>query len=352
VVEVAVWERPPRIENLFPTRVYAGAPDFTIVVVGEYFDPAAAVTWNGEARTTLFVTPQHLEVMIEAADVAVEGTFEVVVINPGAGGAASSSFVVLPALPTPMVAAERWGAAEVFVSNLDGSDATNFFLGSASRVDASPIGPTLVYHTESRVYELDPGTGNHRRVTTTAENSSLGRESWARYSADGAWIYFMGETSAGATEVWRARADGTSAESVVGGPGGVGYPAPAHDGRRIVYSQLAAYDGGPLFNYDTITLTSTYLGVSGLTARWSPADDWILYLAPGWDLRAIRPDGTGGFTVLPGVDVGHGFDFSPDGNYIVATTQTGAPILISFPSGNVQNLPGLGTIGSVAMFGP
>lgn len=354
VLDVVVWERPPRIDNTFPSRVYAGAPDFSVVILGAFFDPAAIVTWDGAVRPATIVNSEQIEVALSASDAAIEGTYEISVINPGAGGAASIDFVVIPALPTPLVVSEQWGSQVAVVSRLDGSEAISFASESMARVDASPLGPSFVYHGNSRVHELDPRTGVPRRVTTSAENSVLDREEWARYSTDGSWIYFTGHPIAGWPQIWRARVDGTGAEAVASLPSvGVGYPAPAHDGRRIVYSRLDAYDaGGPLFIYDVISRVATPLNVSGLTSRWSPSDDWIVYLTPSWDLRAIRPDGTGGFQVVPELDVGHGFDFSPDGNYIVGTTQSGEGILISFPSGNVEYLTGLGTIGSIAIFGP
>ena len=68
-------------------------------------------------------------------------------------------------------------------------------------------------------------------------------------------------------------------------------------------------------------------------------------------LRAVRPDGSDDFAVVTEVDVGPGFDFSGTGSTIIATTQSGEALLISFPSGQIESLPQLGRIASVAFFG-
>lgn len=186
-------------------------------------------------------------------------------------------------------------------------------------------------------------------MTTAADETLVDEERWPRYSADGSWIYFAGRASAtGRTEIWRARTDGSGAEPVLSDPNrNLDYPAPSHDGKRVVYTSDGEY-----WVYDRETSSSTLLGDRGLTSRWSPGDEWVVYLTENWDLKAVRPDGTDRFTVVSTTDVGHGFDFSPDGSSIVGTTQAGDGILIQFPSGAIQSLPGLGQIGSVAWFGP
>ena len=351
-VGLTVWLAPPRIDYVTPSRLFAGSPDITVVITGADFDPSAVVLWEGSQRTATVVSSQRIEVTIPASDLTLEGTFDLTVLNPGDSGQASAQITVLPAgAAITRVVAERWGKLQLVFSELDGSDATVVGIPEGgSRVDASPIGLTAVYHSDQgRVMEMDPTTGIARRLTTTADESTLVGEQWPRYSPDGAWVYFTGTNrNTSRLEIWRARTDGSGAELVVGdATRSLEYPAPAHDGRRVLYTSNGEY-----WIYDYDTSSSTRLGERGLNSRWSPGDEWIVYLADGWDLRAVRPDGTDGFTLVSSVDVGFGFDFSPDGSSIVATTQAGDPILIDFPSGSIQSQPGLGRIGSVAWFGP
>jgi hypothetical protein len=47
------------------------------------------VTWNGQNRTTIWVSATKLLVDIPAADIATAKTAKIVVVNPGPGGGKS-----------------------------------------------------------------------------------------------------------------------------------------------------------------------------------------------------------------------------------------------------------------------
>lgn len=353
-VMLDVWELPPRIEYLSPSHVFVGSPTFTLTIVGEDFDPDVEVRVDGELRPASFIGADRLQTQILSSDVDTEGEVEIRLTNPGAGSVGLAVLTVLPQSDLAgRVVAERWGATQLTVSDLDGGSPLTVRPGTgAARVDASPLGFQAVYHGFERIYEFDFPSQTPRRLTVGTAAAALAFEAWPRYSADGAWVYFNGVPAGGSSEVWRVRTDGTAAEQVVSSPGEwVGYPAPSHGGERVVYA-TGGEGGGPLYIYDLAAGVSTALGVSGVTSRWSPDDQWIVYLTPSYRLRAIRPDGTGDFGLVNGFDAGFGFDFSPDGTAIVSTTQGGDGFVVSFPEGLVEYLPGLGQVASIAYFGP
>jgi hypothetical protein len=62
---------------------------------GERFDPAATARVNGQSRAVQFVSPTAVRVQLSPSDVAVAGTTNVVVINPGGIESAPAALPVL-----------------------------------------------------------------------------------------------------------------------------------------------------------------------------------------------------------------------------------------------------------------
>jgi hypothetical protein len=75
---------------LVPGQKAPGAATFTLTVNGTGFVSGAVVNWNGNARTTTFVSSSKLTATINAADVATAGTASVTVSNPAPGGGVSN----------------------------------------------------------------------------------------------------------------------------------------------------------------------------------------------------------------------------------------------------------------------
>src|SRR5215472_17350026 len=63
----------PSIANISPGSAPAGALAFTLNVRGTNFVQASTVDWNGNSRTTTFVSSSQLQAQIMAADLAVAG---------------------------------------------------------------------------------------------------------------------------------------------------------------------------------------------------------------------------------------------------------------------------------------
>jgi len=89
---------PPAALEVSPSYASAGESGLTVVVSGGGFTPQSRVRWNGEERTTMFISATELEALIDPKDLAVAGTASVDVINPGEGGGLSSArpFTVAP----------------------------------------------------------------------------------------------------------------------------------------------------------------------------------------------------------------------------------------------------------------
>ncbi len=75
---------------LVPGQKAPGSASFTLNVTGTGFVSGATVLWNGNARTTTFVSSAQLSATINAADVATAGTANVTVSNPAPGGGSSN----------------------------------------------------------------------------------------------------------------------------------------------------------------------------------------------------------------------------------------------------------------------
>jgi hypothetical protein len=98
----------PVICSISPASMVAGAPAFTLSVLGAGYTSSSTVNWNGTSRTTMFVSANALQAQIASADVAKAGTASVTVTSSGSAGGTSSpvDFVISPTPPaTPTISA-------------------------------------------------------------------------------------------------------------------------------------------------------------------------------------------------------------------------------------------------------
>jgi hypothetical protein len=69
-----------------------GAGNTVLTLTGTNFLPGVAVTWNGNYRTTTWVSATQVTIAVPASDLASAGTASLVATNPGAS--ASSALTV------------------------------------------------------------------------------------------------------------------------------------------------------------------------------------------------------------------------------------------------------------------
>jgi hypothetical protein len=74
-----------------PTAVAPGSGAFTLTVYGANFVPGAVVNWNGQPRSTKFVSAHELQAQILALDVVKNTAGTITVTNPAPGGGNSSA---------------------------------------------------------------------------------------------------------------------------------------------------------------------------------------------------------------------------------------------------------------------
>ena len=97
----------PTLGSLAPATASTGASGFTLTAGGTGFVSGAVLSFNGVARPTTFASATQVSAAIPGSDLAVAGTFPVVITNPAPGGGASNSlgFAVVTANPVPTISA-------------------------------------------------------------------------------------------------------------------------------------------------------------------------------------------------------------------------------------------------------
>ena len=80
----------PTITSINPSGETAGYPGFTLTVNGTGFIQDSTVRWDGDDRTTTYISDTELTAQIPASDIASAGTASVTVFNPPPGGSTSN----------------------------------------------------------------------------------------------------------------------------------------------------------------------------------------------------------------------------------------------------------------------
>ena len=80
----------PTLQLLEPVFVWAGGSGFTLAVTGSRFSPVSVLQWAGVDRPTVYVSPERLEALISAAEVAHAGATSVRVFTSAPGGGLSA----------------------------------------------------------------------------------------------------------------------------------------------------------------------------------------------------------------------------------------------------------------------
>jgi DNA-binding beta-propeller fold protein YncE len=208
----------PALSSLSPASVVAGGADLTLTVNGSNFVAGSTVQWNGEERTTTFVSGSKLTALLPAADLAAPGTPSLTVFTPSPGGGTSGpsaftitappvalgkvsgdnqSAVVGTALPNPLVVrvTDSSGSASATV-------AVNFAVsGQPAGATGAAVSPTSCITDASGQCQTTLTLGNLAgtySVTASAANASggplAGSPAQFTATAQAATSYLVGDT--------------------------------------------------------------------------------------------------------------------------------------------------------------
>jgi hypothetical protein len=169
-------------------------------------------------------------------------------------------------------------------------------------------------------------------------------ETVARYSVDGAWIWYSAGSEWPAVDLWRVRSDGTGAPERMG-PGEQPPPGFSYN----LYWQAIAYadnktvgylDGGWFYHLlDLTTGKDIAVGGSAHGPHYSPVRDLVAYVPDDAShaVWVMRPDGSGARQIVDSPDIGAGsVDWSPDGQWMLSSSTSAA--LINYATGLVLPL--------------
>lgn len=128
------------------------------------------------------------------------------------------------------------GATEIWVSNIDGTNAlqlTNFGGPGTGSPSWSPDGQRIAFDSRmegrAHIYVIPVTGGNPERVTDVVADNYL-----PEWSKDGHWIYYC-STRSGTIEVWRQPVAGGTAQQLTQGGGWA--PAESPDGRSLFFQR-------------------------------------------------------------------------------------------------------------------
>ena len=213
----------------------------------------------------------------------------------------------------------------------------------------SPSGTVLAF--DQTVQGLSDGSSTLATITpmdavTPVDVSNGLFDQWPQWSRDGTTIYYS-KISAGATSaIWHVTPSGTSDDSVsIQNPSFDVYPSPSPDGSELAYiADLSSTSDLRILTLSTGAVTP--LHIVAWSPVWAPTGETIAYLnqfSTSGQIAVVNADGSGQ-RVLSGATYNANFDWSPDGQYIVAqnavtqrldliTVATGATFPLTYSAG-------------------
>ena len=160
----------PVVTSLSPNSKLIGSPAFTLIVNGSKFVKGAGVQFNGNNRTTTFVSSTQVKASILAGDSSTVGVFPVTVANPTPGGGTSNSVNFTVKYPAPKISSlvppGTTAGRPAFTITINGS---NFFAQSVAKWNGSPRTTTFVSGTQLKaaIAAADIAKGQNANVSAT-----------------------------------------------------------------------------------------------------------------------------------------------------------------------------------------
>lgn len=109
----------PSLGAISPAYVSAGGPDFLLSLSGTGFIPhCSSIRWNGEYRSTTYLSGTQLEAIISSSDISTEGNVDLTIKNEEPGGG-HSNVIIFPVTSfvislSPATATIKAGQAAVY----------------------------------------------------------------------------------------------------------------------------------------------------------------------------------------------------------------------------------------------
>jgi hypothetical protein len=205
-VSFAVHNPAPTVTSISPATATAGDPAFTLTVNGSNFVSTSTVQWNGQTRTTTFVSASQLTASVTAADVATGGSAQVAVANPTPGGGTSNAIALTidPRVGVVQVASltntGSLGNSDVLIEH--GTSSTGRFVAFASTATNLVTGDTNGFADAFlRDTCLGAPTGCTPRTirVSVASDGTQGNANdlfmYPKTSADGRYVAFLSNAS-------------------------------------------------------------------------------------------------------------------------------------------------------------
>jgi uncharacterized protein (TIGR03437 family) len=176
----------PTLTNLAPNSATAGGAEFTLTVTGTNFVTNSQVRWNGNNRTTTFLSSTQLSAVIPASDIASAGSAQVTVFNPAPGGGVTAALtftINVPTNPVPTITSltpsstPAGGSAFTLTVNgtnfvngavvrWNGADRTTTF-GSATSLSAQITAADIANTGTAQVTVFNPAPGGGTSAAAT-----------------------------------------------------------------------------------------------------------------------------------------------------------------------------------------
>jgi hypothetical protein len=205
----------PTITSISPSSATAGGPAFSLTVNGTNFVSGSTVSFNGNARTTAFVSATQLTAAILAGDIATAGTYDVIVTNPSPGGGTSNAATFTVNNPVPTITtispSSATAGGPAFTLTVNG---TNFVSSSTVSFNGNARTTTFVSATRvtAAIPATDIATAGTYNVTVTNPSPGGGTSNAATF------------TVSGSTQPLTVTLAGTGSGTVTSSPSGINCP--------------------------------------------------------------------------------------------------------------------------------